>query len=337
MIRKSNKISVAMCTFDGDGFVQEQLESIINQTRPPDEIVICDDHSSDGTVQIIRNILAKISISCMLIENERNLGVNKNFEKAIRYCTGNIIFTADQDDCWLEDKIEFVESQFNANAKTLLVFTDGHVVDENLKSLNSNLWDVFHFPFEKDVTGNMSLLELLLNRNVVTGATMAFRSELCELILPFGEGWFFDHWIAIIATIRGGVQALPEKAIKYRMHGKNVVGATKEAYLLRLKKYFSNYSKAFLSRKRNIYYEMLSQLVTRIESQKEFDTDSSIRALESIEDCYYFWARRSQIYHEAFFVSVINIFKDLLKGNYRRFYTGLRGAVRDLISVFLIQ
>lgn len=100
-------ISVAMCTFNGEKYIKEQIESIINQSLVPDEIVICDDCSKDNTINIIKETLANWSGKANLIINEDNLGYRKNFEKAISLCNGDIIFLSDQDDVWDNCKLKF--------------------------------------------------------------------------------------------------------------------------------------------------------------------------------------------------------------------------------------
>src|SRR5882724_11959920 len=97
---KGQRISVAMCTYNGAGFLSEQLESIAAQTRLPDELVICDDRSTDESVEIVRNFARHTPFSVRLEMNEENLGSTKNFEKSIGLCQGEIIALADQDDVW---------------------------------------------------------------------------------------------------------------------------------------------------------------------------------------------------------------------------------------------
>lgn len=100
-------ISIAMTTYNGARFVEAQLRSILEQTRQPDEIVICDDGSRDDTVNIIRRIIKTSGTDRIrLIENEQNLGYIRNFYKAISLTKGDYVFLADQDDIWHRDKIE---------------------------------------------------------------------------------------------------------------------------------------------------------------------------------------------------------------------------------------
>ena len=106
------KISVAMCTFNGAEFLPAQLESIFAQTRRPDEIVICDDGSSDETQQLLTKFAAKSPVPIALKLNQQNLGSVKNFEQAIKLCNGDVIALGDQDDVWRHDKLESIEHAF---------------------------------------------------------------------------------------------------------------------------------------------------------------------------------------------------------------------------------
>ena len=95
-----------MCTYNGEKYIKEQLESILNQTIAIDEIIICDDGSNDKTIQIIEEIQLEYPNKISLYKNQVNLGSNKNFEKAITICSGDYIFLSDQDDIWKNNKVE---------------------------------------------------------------------------------------------------------------------------------------------------------------------------------------------------------------------------------------
>src|SRR6266542_888200 len=109
------KISVAIGTYNGEKFLNVQLESILQQTIPVHEIIVCDDHSGDDTINILREFEVSYPSLLKIFANEKNLGVVKNFEKAISLCTGNIIFLADQDDVWNNNKVESVLNFFRNN------------------------------------------------------------------------------------------------------------------------------------------------------------------------------------------------------------------------------
>lgn len=109
------RLSVAMCTYNGEKYIREQLMSIRNQTLRIDEIVICDDCSEDDTVEIIENLIRQYDLPVRLHVNTWNHGYRKNFEQAICRCSGDIIFLSDQDDIWLPTKVETIIGYFNSN------------------------------------------------------------------------------------------------------------------------------------------------------------------------------------------------------------------------------
>src|SRR5919199_6162917 len=118
------RVSVAMCTYNGERYLQEQLDSIAAQTCLPDELVVCDDRSSDRTLEIIQIFKSKVSFPVHLHINPENLGTIKNFEKAISLCTGDIIVLSDQDDVWKPHKVETILQAFAKNTKAGYVFSN---------------------------------------------------------------------------------------------------------------------------------------------------------------------------------------------------------------------
>lgn len=165
-------ISVAMCTFNGEKYIKEQIESIINQSLVPDEIIICDDCSKDNTVNIIKETLDNWSGKVYLVVNEKNLGYRKNFEKAISLCHGDIIFLSDQDDVWNKDKIEIIKTEIEKDKNILLAFHDVEIVDENLCLINKSFWNVLHFDYMQFLENDF---RRLMESNVIQGSACAFK------------------------------------------------------------------------------------------------------------------------------------------------------------------
>ena len=216
------KISVAMCTYNGAEFLPEQLDSIGAQTRPPDEIVICDDASTDETVAVIKQFAGAVHT------NEKNLGSIKNFEKAIKLCTGDIIVLSDQDDVWREDKLEVIGAAFERNRATGLVFSDAEIVDENLNPTGRRMWEEVGFDAHKrKLVAHGRALDVLITGWTVTGATMAFRSAYKNLVLPIPRDiqMIHDGWIALTVASVAGVVMIDEPLIKYRQHDRQQIGA----------------------------------------------------------------------------------------------------------------
>ncbi len=115
---KENRISVALCTFNGERFLPRQLASIQQQTRLPDELVICDDRSTDTTLAIVRSFASSVSFPVKVMQNERNLGSTKNFENAMRLCSGDLIALSDQDDVWYPQRLARSEQELQTPSRS---------------------------------------------------------------------------------------------------------------------------------------------------------------------------------------------------------------------------
>ena len=223
------KISVALCTYNGERYLSEQLNSILNQSNPVNQIIICDDASSDNTINIIKEYSKKFPEIISLNINKLNIGTIRNFENAILLTTGDIIFLSDQDDIWYGDKVEKMISAFNDQSDTLLLFTNGDLIDENALSIGITLWDKWSFPVEirKNWKKNkLAFNDLLRNYNKVTGATIAFRKELKKHILPIQVpcGYWHDAWFALHAAALNGLSFTEDSLIQYRIHAGQQIG-----------------------------------------------------------------------------------------------------------------
>jgi glycosyltransferase involved in cell wall biosynthesis len=222
------RISVAMCTYNGAEFVPTQLQSIIAQSRPPDEIIICDDGSTDNTRHLLEKFAAESSIPITLHFNDQNLGSVKNFERAITLCTGDVIALSDQDDVWRSDKLHLFEAVLNDSPSAGIVFSDAAIVDEKLNPLNRRMWDEVGFDAHKrKLVKSGRALEVLITGWTVTGTTMAFRSRFVKLSLPIPDeiAMIHDGWIALTIAAVADVVAVDEPLIQYRQHAQQQIGA----------------------------------------------------------------------------------------------------------------
>jgi glycosyltransferase involved in cell wall biosynthesis len=233
------KLSVALCTFNGGTYLEQQLHSIIDQTRMPDELVICDDGSSDSTVGLLRDFQKNAPFEVSLIFNVENLGSTRNFENAISLCKGDLIVLADQDDIWISSKLELTEQVFIDDPSIGMVFTDAEVVDDAGQYLGYNLWE--HVGLKKSQkkifqsSSSMSKFRLLLRKDIVTGATMCFRSDLRNVFLPIPSCWIHDAWIAnVCAMCDIKIGMLDLALIQYRQHIHQQIGAKKIDIFTRL-------------------------------------------------------------------------------------------------------
>lgn len=204
------KISVCIATYNGEKYVEEQLLSILKQIDKDDEIIVSDDNSTDSTLKVINNINDS-RIKVFINTNEK--GYTKNFENALKRASGDVIFLSDQDDVWLENKVEIILERLKS---VDFVVSDNIIVNENLKLLFDSHYKLFN-------TKKGFIRNLLLPRYV--GACMAFNRKVLDMCLPFpqsSELCAHDYWICLIAEFYFRTSMIYEPLILYRRHGANV-------------------------------------------------------------------------------------------------------------------
>ena len=223
-----NKISVALCTYNGAKHIEQQINSILNQTISVDEIVICDDCSTDETVKILDNYNTNYPSLFKIHINEVNLKSNNNFEKAITLSSGDYIFLSDQDDIWKSDKVEKTLAIFEKNPNAEGVFSNADFIDGNGNLIYNNLtlWDFVCF-FESTNYNPKNLYDLLINKgNYLTGATLCIKKEVKTFSIPFqtGEEFIHDEWLALQLANRKTLYNSTENLISYRIHENQQLG-----------------------------------------------------------------------------------------------------------------
>lgn len=217
--------SVALCSYNGEKYIHQQIDSILNQTHRPSEIVVCDDGSTDRTPEILAEYQKQYPEIFRIYFNEINLRSVKNFEKAISLCSKEIIFLSDQDDIWAENKAEKIVSFLDNHAEIDVVATNGFCIDENgAVHEKYSLWDAPVFLKEKGK--NIDYFEIILLCNIATGASMAFRAALKPEIMPFPvlKDYHHDEWIALNTARKGRFEFLNDKLFYYRTHQEQQVG-----------------------------------------------------------------------------------------------------------------
>lgn len=222
----NKKISVALCTYNGEQYIEEQLKSIALQTVLPLEIVVCDDCSSDNTLKIIRQMKDILPFSVSIHVNEDRLGIVNNFSKCIGLCEGDYVALCDQDDVWYPNKLEILidklvalEGQFS-NKTPILVHSDLEVVDVNCNHMTNS-----YFLLQNIYVQKPQLASLIL-QNSVTGCACMFNRALIQYALPIHiDAMMHDWWLALIAVICGTIGVVNECTIKYRQHNNNNIGA----------------------------------------------------------------------------------------------------------------
>lgn len=228
------KTSAAVCTYNGEKYLLEQINSILNQSVKVDEIIICDDRSSDGTVEIIESLTKAHPGVIRYFINEENLKVNKNFEKALSLATGDYIFLSDQDDIWETNKVEEILKVFDQNPTAQGVFTNAFLIDDlGNKRGSKSLWDNVLFR-ENLIKTPRDLYGYIANvRNMVTGATLCIKKETKDFIFPFpdSKSMYHDEWIALILAYKHTLFYSTEKLISYRVHASQQIGVIEPSVL----------------------------------------------------------------------------------------------------------
>ena len=226
------RVSVALGTHNGARFLGEQLASILAQARPVDEIVLSDDASTDDTVDLAERLVAEHRgsggrVELRVLRNRQALGVTANFEQALRAASGDLIALADQDDVWRPDRVTRALDAFAARPGVQLVASDATLVDADGAELGTTLFGTLGLgdALRERLDGPAAFDELL-RRNLLTGATVMVRRGLVERAAPFPASWVHDEWLAIVASVTGGLAVLPDRLIGYRQHGANQIGVT---------------------------------------------------------------------------------------------------------------
>lgn len=198
-------ISVALCTYNGEKFVAEQIESLLAQDYPNLEIILCDDGSSDRTIEIAQEFQ---SPKIFIHQNDSNVGLNKNFERAFQLCRGQYIAPCDQDDIWASNKLTILAENIG---QKMLVFCDSELIDEQGSSLGIKFSDLVVIHSGDDPRPFMF-------GNCVSGHASLFRRELLADAIPIPKVNVFDWWLAYVATCIGGISYVDQCLVKYRQH-----------------------------------------------------------------------------------------------------------------------
>ena len=218
--------SVAICTYNGAKYLTEQLESILAQETPVDEIVVCDDGSTDGTPLLLKEYHDQYPKLFRVYINAQNLGYVRNFEQALSLCTKNIIFLCDQDDVWNKDKVGEIFHYFSQNPATGIVAHDLDLI--GTFAGKKTFWKLKNFGLKEKAFASEELLEhILINGNVFPGMTLAIRKNILNQYLPLQkvDSIIIHDYELIIKSLRDEKFAIVDKVLGcYRQHDRQSIG-----------------------------------------------------------------------------------------------------------------
>ncbi|MFQ2902903.1 glycosyltransferase family 2 protein [Aeromonas caviae] len=260
---------VILAAYNGEKFIEQQIDSILNQSVQPQHIFIRDDASSDNTCVILNkfNNIKNITI----IRGEYNLGYVKNFECLVSKTTSDIVFFSDQDDVWLPNKAEILLSELYNNESSTTVFSDAYIVSEDLVEIGYLWWQV-GFSLNKNNIRN------ILNGNYVTGATMAVKREFLVSLIPFPNDVPHDFYIAFTSLLKNSLLPVDEKLIKYRQHSLNVIGIKKRSFIWR---FFNAFGRDAVNKRLRSYIEKQQLLDKGVKENPD--------ALNDFIQCYHMY------------------------------------------------
>lgn len=219
------KIDVLLATYNGEKYLKEQIDSILNQTYKNIHLIISDDNSQDGTRQILKQYEQNERVT--IHYQEENFGYVRNFEYLLQQVQSEYYMLSDQDDVWMPEKIaKSIETLKNNDAD--MVFGDLEVVDENLKTIYNSFGDFMKLT--RKIKKQINSYKVNYLYNCVTGCTVLSKKKHIKDILPMPRNSKYlihDHWMGLIVSLNGKLAYMPEKYIKYRQHGNNQVGTNK--------------------------------------------------------------------------------------------------------------
>lgn len=221
-------ISVVIATYNGKKFIEQQLDSILNQSILVDEIIIVDDCSKDNTISVIRDYIKNKKIeNIKLITSKKNVGYIKNFYNGLSLANGDLIFLCDQDDIWNKNKIEIISSKMNENSKIQVVNTSFNIIDTNNSIIKLNHGEKNILITEKNIKDKKGFIdfEYIINKNIAPGCTMAITRNVRDMYIKNSNCCIPHDWeLNIYGALCDGLFFLNEPLINYRIHNNNTSG-----------------------------------------------------------------------------------------------------------------
>lgn len=317
-----------MTTYNGHRYVGLQLQSMADQTRLPDEIVIGDDQSTDATSDVVAEFAARHPrISVRYERNSERLGSTLNFESVVRRCSGDVVVFSDQDDVWKPNRIARMLEVFDNNPYVAYVFSNGELIDEKGSVLVGTLFDSVDFTAEERRRyQNGEAMDILLRHNVITGAALAVRRAYLIKVLPFQTDWWHDYYLAFLLEVNGGGVVLDEPLIQYRCHGSQQVGVAASGGFKKMLAY---------ARKQNEAY-CHQDVVNFRTLRKRLDALDLVSSafLADLDDKIAFFETRTLMRSDPFMAPIL-LWHGWRSGNYVRYTLGIKQLIVDMVAAFL--
>jgi glycosyltransferase involved in cell wall biosynthesis len=321
----SSRVSIALCTYNGEAFIEQQLQSLASQTRPPDEIVVRDDLSTDRTIEILHKFKRESGITMRITINSERLRVVKNFERAILDCTGDVIFICDQDDLWYADKISFYMNIFENRDDVVMVVGNSRLTGLSADSAPQTVWKNERFDHRSFMQAKNQFLKAL-NHSPFSGHATAIRRSLVEHIAPIPESWYYDQWIGKLAGAFGRIELIVPPLTDYRQHSNQQLGSTSNS-LVKLVTSSTNNSLSYFA----FEQQKLTLMLERLEAANATENCSLESEIQTLKKKIEFLQTREHIRKQGANRFLL-IAKHLLNRNYFVFARGILTAGRDILD-----
>ena len=320
----SPSISVALCTYNGMRFLQQQLDSIATQSRLPDELVVFDDCSTDETVDLLHAFAAAAPFAVRVGVNEVTLGSIRNFGRAIAECRGDVIALADQDDIWKPDKLAVLSQALLDRPEAGYAFSNAELIDQAGVSMSTTLWESIRFA--PDSFRPAEQVATLLRRNAATGATMAFRSMLKSLVLPISDCFVHDYWIALLFSVfsQPGIP-ISKCLIEYRQHNGQQIG-TRQMGVIEKIKWVRQVGPTEYKKRTQAYLDLQNRLQRAQQEGVTVIPEHLFLVRQKIEHC----SRRADAHAAGGFAKIGRVFSEFLTGRYGQFSNSWQSVAEDL-------
>lgn len=325
-VPRAGLVSVAMGTHNGATHIAEQVQSILGQSVTPFELVVSDDASRDATVAIVEEVVAAHAgpaVELRILRNATALGVRDNFAQALAACRGAVIALSDQDDVWHPHRLERLLAGLGDPAAPAAVHSDARLVDASGDDLGETLFEAIGLTAgERAAIDAGHPLDVLLRRNVATGATMLVTRALRDAALPIPAGWIHDEWLAVVAAVEGRLTRVDEPLTDYRQHGGNQIGAGSIGMSDRVDR---------LREPRGPRNRRLLERAGSLAARYPVDGETAPEAARRIAAKLRHEERRSAL--PALRIGRLpGVVSELLRGGYRDFGGGLQDVLRDLVQ-----
>ena len=219
--------SVCLCTYNGERYLKELLDSLAAQTLLPSELLVGDDGSSDDTLEILHGFAAEAPFPVDIFVNEQRLGPAYNLERLLVRAGGDTLFPCDQDDIWTPRKIEVLANALDESPGSGAAICDSSLIDDEGRSLPGSLFEraaLSATTRELLASGSSAAVVEIARRSVVASHALAIRRSALDVVLPFGFHWHADWWIAILLSATTGITIVEDRLVEYRLHHLNTVG-----------------------------------------------------------------------------------------------------------------